>query len=141
MLTPSSDPDPRLTERTLYIRKRYPELVAEYASTLSERVRFHIKHVEEYLDRCVGMARAFGRVERDLMSTDLGVCVVVATDLATRDIEDYCSIRNDDTLRSSWYHYSRLLSQACQDAGLINDGLEKCLISYQQIRDAHDQVT
>lgn len=61
----------------------------------------HIKKVGEYLGRCVGMARVTGSVTQDFMTADLGICVVVATDLATQDIEDYCADHRDDALRDT----------------------------------------
>ena len=76
--------------RTRQLRNNYVTHLRESASSLDERVRFHFDHIEVYWDRCLGFLPEYQGNTASLLSSDLGACVIVATEFASLDVHAYC---------------------------------------------------
>jgi hypothetical protein len=75
------------------MQRNYRDMVAKVGDSTDDRVRFHIEHLNEYWQRCLGFLELFEKGKKSVTSSflrnDLFVCVRVATKAATVDIKTW----------------------------------------------------
>jgi hypothetical protein len=96
------------------------------AGSLDNRVRFHIEHLDEYWDRWLGFLPVLQATDASYSSNDLVVCVLVATESASRDVHAYCSQYATQALRDAWDLYVSSLAEVRRGVLKGPEGVNLC---------------
>jgi hypothetical protein len=89
--------------------RNYRGMVVKVGPSIDDRARFHIEHLDKYWSRCLGFLELWEKEKKPVTSSflrnDLFVCVRIASEVATVDIETFCSKRPETGLRNIWQKY------------------------------------
>jgi hypothetical protein len=123
------------TKRTLGLRLSYRRLLLEAPRTPRERARFHIEHLGEYWERCIGFLSALPAVDRSFLDGDLVACISVATAVAHGDIR---AVAEDDfPLLPAWGEYRIALGAAVTASAEIAVALRAAESAFARVKAVH----
>ena len=120
--------------RTRQLRRSYLGRLRATAVSLDDRVRFHVDHLAEYWERCLGFARV--SQPSTVLSGDLGVCVVIATRAAARDLAAFTDQRGLRELRIAWDSYLERFDETLSRP----EGMKECVALFDRVRELHRQA-
>jgi len=123
--------------RTRHLRACYLANLEGSAGPLDRRVRFHIDHLDDYWGRWLGFLPVLPANTTSYLSNDLVVCVVVATEIATRDVHAYCSQHATQPLRDAWDRYVSGLAEVRRGAPNGPEGVNLCAGMFAEVRELH----
>jgi hypothetical protein len=123
--------------RTRRLRAYYVANLNASAGSLENRVRFHIDHLDEYWDRCLGLLPVLQANTASCLSNDVVACIVVATESATRDVHAYCSQRATQPLSDAWDAYVPSLAEVRRGILKGAGGANQCASMFIKVRELH----
>jgi len=121
----------RRRRRVRELRSLYIVHLRESTSSLDERVRFHLEHIAEYWDRCLGF-RAQVSAE-GIVASDLFACVYIGTDAANDDALGYCAERKADSLGEAWQHYEMQVDSLRRGVSDARQDLDSCACDFRSV--------
>ena len=126
------------------MHKNYRDMVGETSSSIDDRIRFHIEHIDEYWQRCLGFLEVLEKEKKPVtpsfLRNDLFVCVRVATQHATVDIEAFCSKRQETRLRNAWEKYLKDLAIIKKKTHQTASAMTACAQCFGEARDLYRAV-
>jgi hypothetical protein len=126
------------------MHKKYRDMVVDASSSIDDRIRFHIEHLDEYWQRCLGFLELLEKEKKPVTSSflrnDSFVCVRVATQHATVDIEAFCSKRQETRLRNAWEKYLKELAIIKKKTHETASAMTACAQCFGEARDLYRAV-
>lgn len=133
LLSPIIDCFHRAT-RIRTLRTSYCANLRASTSSIDERVRFHLEHIEEYWGRCLGFLQIS---PESVLSSDLFSCVSIGTAAAATDIRQYCEQKSAQPLLDAWLRYELQLGELRQRVQDACQRLESCASAFDSVREAY----
>ena len=100
---------PQRQRREQVLRGNYQVLLHERARSLEERVHFHLSHLDEYWDRCLGFLDLGLDHDATFVAHDLALCVYIGSEAAAPDLESYSRTHGAGALSEAWRQYTASL--------------------------------
>jgi len=121
--------------------RNYRGMVAKVGPLIDDRVQFHIEHLDEYWWRCLAFLEVWKKENKILTSSylknDLFICVRIATEVATFDVENFCSKRPESGLRNAWQKYLDGLEITKKKTHEIPSAITNCAQCFTEARDLY----
>jgi hypothetical protein len=131
---------PRRRGREQELRRNYQALLHERARSLEERLQFHLDHLEEYWDRCLGFLALRPDHNPTFVAGDLAVCIYIASDAATADVRAYCSAHGASELDAAWMQYAQSLTAMSRADPTVSVAIRRSADEFRRVRAAHGQA-
>jgi hypothetical protein len=100
-----------------------------------------IEHLDEYWLRCLWFIELFEKQKKPVTSSflrnDLFICVRIATEIPTVDIETFCSSRPDTKLRNAWQKYLEDLAVTKKKTHETPGAMIACTQCFGEARDLY----
>jgi len=110
--------------------------MTEASSSIEGRARFHIEHLDEYWMRCLGFLQVMQKpVMASFLLNDLFTCVRISTELATKDIESFCSKKSATNLDLAWKRYLASYENAKKASNEVAEVLTRSSQRFGEVRD------
>jgi hypothetical protein len=123
------------------IGTNYRGMVAKVGPLVDDRVQFHIAHLDEYWWRCLAFLEIWKKENKILtlsyLKNDLFVCVRIATEVATLDVESFCSKRPGSGLRNAWQKYLDHLAITKKKTHEVSIAITNCVQCFTEARDLY----
>ena len=120
------------------MRRWYYRMVAEVGSSVDARVRVHIEKLDEYWSNYLGFLQVWEHpLTASFLNNDLIVCVRVATEIASVDMELFCSKRPTTQLGRVWKKYLDDFTGTMKRDDEIASALTSCAQCFGEARDSY----
>ena len=121
------------------LRRFYSANLRETTASLGERMAYHIGHIGDYWDRCLGFT---DQIQPRLpVRGDLWACVAIGTRGAAPDVCEYCTRERAEELRQIWLRYEGRVEELARHTAIPSDELESCATAFNSFRQLYDTST
>ena len=131
-----------MSQHTETLRRNYQALVDASLDSIDARAAFHLAHIEEYWSRALGFLELAPAEGSSILAGDIGQIVIVATDLASPDVQAFAMSRGAPArhLSQAWETYAAIMTIGSQAAATASDALRQGAVAFRAVQRADRSV-
>ena len=100
-------------------------------------MQFHLDHVEEYWQRCLGFLDLQPDHSATFVVGDLAMCIYNGSAAAAPDVHTYCRVHGAVALSEAWERYTQSLSDMSRAHPTVSVAVRRAADEFRRVRAAH----